>query len=49
MEMGKLVEATLEIDADLKEQVEKVCMEKGLTLEEAAVLFLSLTILFRKY
>lgn len=27
MEMGKLVEVTLEIDAELKEQAEKVCME----------------------
>ena len=40
MEMGKLVEVTLEIDAELKEQAEKVCMENGLTLEEATVLFL---------
>lgn len=39
MEMGKLVEVTLEIDAELKEQAEKVCMENGLTLEDAAVLF----------
>ena len=37
--MGKLVEVTLEIDAELKEQAEKVCMENGLTLEEATVLF----------
>lgn len=37
--MGKLVEVTLEIDAELKEQAEKVCLENGLTLEEATVLF----------
>ena len=39
MEMGKLVEITLEIDAELKEQAEKICMENGLTLEEATILF----------
>ena len=42
--MGKLVEITLEIDADLKEQAEKVCMENGLTLEEAAILFFEETV-----
>ena len=42
--MGKLVEVTLEIDAELKEQAEKVCMENGLTLEEATVLFFEETV-----
>lgn len=42
--MGKLVEVTLEIDAELKEQAEKVCMENGLTLEEVAVLFFEETV-----
>ena len=44
MEMGKLVEVTLEIDAELKEQAEKVCLENGLTLEEATVLFFEETV-----
>lgn len=44
MEMGKLVEVTLEIDAELKEQVEQVCLEKGLTLEHATVLFFEETV-----
>ena len=42
--MGKLVEVTLEIDAELKEQAEKVSMENGLTLEEATVLFFEETV-----
>ena len=42
--MGKLVEVTLEIDAELKEQAEKVCLENGLTLEEAKVLFFEETV-----
>lgn len=42
--MGKFVEVTLEIDADLKEQAEKVCMENGLTLEEATTLFFEETV-----
>lgn len=42
--MGKLVEVTLEIDAGLKEQAEKVCLENGLTLEEATVLFFEETV-----
>lgn len=42
--MGKLVEVTLEIDAELKEQAEKVCLENGLTLEEATVLFFEETV-----
>lgn len=37
--MGELVEVTLEIDAELKIQAEKICAENGLTLEEAFVLF----------
>lgn len=37
--MGRLVEVTLEIDAELKEQAEKVFAENGLTLEEATILF----------
>lgn len=32
-EMEKLVEVTLEIDAELKEQAEQVCLEKGLTYQ----------------
>ena len=42
--MGKLVEVTLEIDAELNEQAEKVCLENGLTLEEATVLFFEETV-----
>ena len=42
--MGKLVEVTLEIDAELKEQAEKVCLENGLTLEEATGLFFEETV-----
>lgn len=37
--MGNLVEITLEIDAELKAQAEKLFMELGLTLEEATILF----------
>lgn len=37
--MGELVEVTLEIDAELKMQAEKICAENGLTLEEAFILF----------
>ena len=33
--MERLVEVTLEIDAELKEQAEKVFAENGMTLEEA--------------
>ena len=44
MEMGKLVEITLEIDAELKEQPEQVCLEKGMTLEHATVLFFEKTV-----
>ena len=42
--MERLVEVTLEIDAELKEQAEKVCLENGLTLEEATVLFFEETV-----
>ncbi len=42
--MGKMVEVTLEIDSELKEQAEKVCMENSLTLEEAFVLFAEETV-----
>ena len=42
--MGKVVEVTLGIDAELKEQAEKVCLENGLTLEEATVLFFEETV-----
>lgn len=42
--MGKLVEVTLEIDAELKEQAEKVFAENGLTLEEATILFFEETV-----
>ena len=44
MGMERLVEVTLEIDAELKEQAEKVCLENGLTLEEATVLFFEETV-----
>lgn len=42
--MGRLVEVTLEIDAELKEQAEKVFAENGLTLEEATILFFEETV-----
>ncbi len=47
--MGKLVEITLEIDAELKEQAEKICMENGLTLEEATILFFEETVRLGKF
>ncbi len=42
--MGKLVEITLEIDAELKEHAEKVFAENGLTLEQATILFFEETV-----
>lgn len=42
--MERLVEVTLEIDAELKEQAEKVFAENGLTLEEATILFFEETV-----
>ena len=42
--MGQLVEVTLTIDEELKEQAEKVFAENGLTLEEAVVLFFKETV-----
>lgn len=42
--MGQLVEVTLKIDAELKEQAEKVLAENGLTLEGAVVLFFEETV-----
>ena len=36
MGMERLVEVTLEIDAELKEQAEKVFAENGMTLEEVS-------------
>ena len=42
--MGNLVEVTLEIDAELKEQAERVCAENGLTLEAAFILFCKETV-----
>lgn len=42
--MGRLVEVTLEIDTELKEQAEKVFAENGLTLEEATILFFEETV-----
>ena len=42
--MGELVEVTLEIDAELKEQAEKIFAENGLTLEQATILFFEETI-----
>jgi len=44
MKMGDLVEVTLEIDAELKEQTERVCAENGLTLEAAFILFCKETV-----
>ena len=46
--MGQLVEVTLEIDAELKEQAEKVLAENGLTLEEATILFFEETVRLEK-
>ena len=43
--MERLVEVTLEIDAELKEQAEKVFAENGMTLEEATILFFEETVL----
>lgn len=37
--MDGLVEVTLEIDDELKMQVEKICAENGMTLEDVFVLF----------
>ena len=42
--MGNSVEITLEIDADLKEQAEKIFAENGLTLEQASILFIEETV-----
>ena len=42
--MGQLVEVTLTIDEELKEQAEKVFAENGLTLEEAVILFFKETV-----
>lgn len=42
--MGQLVEVTLTIDEDLKEQAERVFAENGLTLEEAVILFFKETV-----
>lgn len=47
--MGELVEVTLEIDAELKTQAEKICAENGLTLEEAFVLFAEETACLRRF
>ena len=46
--MGQLVEVTLEIDAELKEQAEKVLAENGLSLEEATILFFEETVRLEK-
>lgn len=42
--MGELVDVTLEIDSELKNQVEKIFMEYGLSLEEATILFFKETV-----
>lgn len=42
--MGQLVEVTLTIDEDLKEQAERFFAENGLTLEEAVILFFKETV-----
>lgn len=42
--MERVVEVTLEIDAELKEQAEKVFAENGMTLEEATILFFEETV-----
>jgi len=44
MGMARLVEVTLEIDAELKEQAEKVFAENGMTVEEATILFFEETV-----
>lgn len=46
--MGELVEVTLEIDAELKEQAEKVFAENELTLEQATILFFEETVRLSK-
>lgn len=46
--MGELVEVTLELDAKLKMQAEKICAENGLTLEEVFVLFAEETARLRR-
>ncbi len=48
MGMERLVEVTLEIDAELKEQAEKVFAENGMTLEEATILFFEETVGLRR-
>ena len=42
--MERLVEVTLEIDAELKEHAEKAFAENGMTLEEATILFFEETV-----
>lgn len=42
--MGELVEVTFEIDSELKNQVEEIFAEYGLTLEEATILFFKETV-----
>lgn len=42
--MGNLVEVTFEIDSELKNQVEEIFAEYGLTLEEAIILFFKETV-----
>lgn len=42
--MGELVDVTLEIDSELKNQVEKIFMEYGLSLEEATIFFFKETV-----
>ena len=42
--MERVGEVTLEVDAELKEQAEKVFAENGMTLEEATILFFEETV-----
>ena len=47
--MGQMVEITLEIDAELKEQAEAVFAEYGLTLEGAAILFFKEVVRLKRF
>ena len=47
--MGQMVEITLEIDVDLKEKVEAVFAEYGLTLEQAAILFFKEVVRLKRF
>ena len=44
--MGNLVEVTLEIDAELKEQAERVCAENGIKISRKTLLIVKENIVF---